>query len=84
MHLANPRNGERPPALEPRLAMPPLALLRLVALLDPVATLATEGDFEPPHPAASSEDAATARAELRISERRQRMMCGLSRRQHRS
>jgi hypothetical protein len=76
MHLANPTNAERPLALEPGLAVPPLALLRLTALLDLVATLATDGDFEPPHPAASSENAATARTELRISEGRQRMMCG--------
>jgi hypothetical protein len=84
MHRANPRNAERALALEPRLALPPPALLRLVALVDLVATLATDGDFEPPHPAASSENAATARTELRNSERRQRMMCGPSRRQHRS
>ena len=50
-----------PGVVEPELA-PPLEMFVLLAeLLDVVATLATDGDFEPPHPA-STIVAATARS----------------------
>src|SRR6476660_1222631 len=55
-------------------ASSPFCVGVVVAAVVDVATFATRGEAPPPHPAASSENAATTRTELRRSGRRQRIM----------